>query len=691
MILPRGGGAIAYVLKSLAFGAAAGLAAFALEASRLAYVPLGQGYPTVQLHPLPILAASVTRGPLAGATAALSFLGLALPSLGHELLSTPVYPLAPLPSVAILTGLAVSRPVAWRIAAAAGGWALYLAIHSSLSYWNGYGGYALAFPGDLAAGLLVAALALTPAVVLVSRPRLTNGVPLALPPQTATRAGLVAGLLLLAGWLRVDGLMEMDMFVDEAIWLSWAARAAAGDLTGLMAPWVDDRRTPLFGWLAAAAAALARDDLEAVRALSALAGVGTCLALMLLGKGLFGWGHGLAAGLLYAVNPMAVFFDRIAVDDALLGLVGTLALLSSLGLARRPSLGAAALCGAALAAAMWTKLTAVLLIPGPLLALALLGRGPWGTRMLLCGLAWAIAAALLAPLVLMPIGPAAGAIADHTMSPAELAALPTNRWRQHLVFMSQTWQWAVRPALALVLVASLAVAVLRPSRRALFLAFFVLGPTCAFILLGRGLHARYLLPALAVACALLGWWLAETAALLRAALLRRPLAANAAGVSLALAVALPSALSAREVAARPETAWLPTPVRIEYREQTSSGFGARAVAGYLRQQAAAQPIVLLYRPSGHMERAVLRHLRGAKGVVVVATHTVGLGAAPLEEVLEWTEGNRAVFFMVNEPRRLERGRAREIIEAELPQAHRALTVPRPRNRSWVDLYRVDPS
>ncbi|HUP42168.1 MAG TPA: hypothetical protein VM599_03045, partial [Thermoanaerobaculia bacterium] len=183
------------------------------------------------------------------------------------------------------------------------------------------------------------------------------------------RAGLVlvAAAVALGAWLRLDGLGEPSLWLDELLNVEITAAAAER-------PWYDWLRGferengPLY--YAAQLAAAPVDDREAAARLApALVGIGALALMAVVGRRVAGWSGAVAATALLALSPLHVYYSREGRIYALLMLV---ALTVTAGLLERRSPRRAALLvagGAVLAA--YTAATAA-----PLLAaLGVVGGG----------------------------------------------------------------------------------------------------------------------------------------------------------------------------------------------------------------------------------------------------------------------------------------------------------------------------
>jgi 4-amino-4-deoxy-L-arabinose transferase-like glycosyltransferase len=151
------------------------------------------------------------------------------------------------------------------------------------------------------------------------------------PLSGAGRWGLaLAGVTLLALAARFWQINYHSLWFDEAMSVFWARRPA-GEIWRVGLSLVLDKHPPVYYFLLHLWMALFGDGEVALRALSALLGALTPLALALLGAELGSRRAGLIAGLLAAFNPMLVWYSQ---EVRMFGPATTLAVLATLCLAR---------------------------------------------------------------------------------------------------------------------------------------------------------------------------------------------------------------------------------------------------------------------------------------------------------------------------------------------------------------------
>jgi len=125
------------------------------------------------------------------------------------------------------------------------------------------------------------------------------------------------GILALAVFLRLTNLNNLSIFADEAIYIRWS-QVMKAESTLRFLP-LSDGKQPLYMWAVIPFLKFINDPLLAGRLLSAMAGLGT-----VVGVGLASYMFFLKpkiafiASLLWAVLPYALFFERMALADAML-------------------------------------------------------------------------------------------------------------------------------------------------------------------------------------------------------------------------------------------------------------------------------------------------------------------------------------------------------------------------------------
>lgn len=176
-------------------------------------------------------------------------------------------------------------------------------------------------------------------------------------------------LLLIALFLRTYKLTQIPVFVDEAIYIRWSQVMKAEPTLRFLPQ--SDGKQPLFMWVLMPFLKYISDPLVAGRLPSALTGIGTQVGVLVLSYILFkSWRFSLLAAFLYAISPFSVFFDRLALADAMLTAFGIWTCILGVLTVKYKRLDLAMLTGFALGGALLTKSPAIyfaILLPTTLL------------------------------------------------------------------------------------------------------------------------------------------------------------------------------------------------------------------------------------------------------------------------------------------------------------------------------------
>ncbi len=167
---------------------------------------------------------------------------------------------------------------------------------------------------------------------------------------------ILAGIVILSfGFaLRVFHLTIIPVFADEAIYIRWS-QIMASEPTLRFLP-LSDGKQPFFMWILMFYVKHLHDPLFAGRLLSAVSGIGSMVGLFFLTYYIFKSKlAALFASILWAVSPITLFFDRMALVDAMLTCFGIWTLYMSLIVADTLRLDMAMILGFILGFAGLTK------------------------------------------------------------------------------------------------------------------------------------------------------------------------------------------------------------------------------------------------------------------------------------------------------------------------------------------------
>lgn len=162
---------------------------------------------------------------------------------------------------------------------------------------------------------------------------------------------LISILVFLA--FRLINLNIIPIFADEAIYIHWAQIAWHDHTQRFIS--LTDGKPPLHTWLMIPWLKIIKDPLIAGRMLSVFAGLLTLIGVYLIVKRIFTKHEAIVAAFLVALCPYLVFYDRLAVADSLLTVLGVWSFYLALELINTPDLGRAFLLGFCWAGGLLTK------------------------------------------------------------------------------------------------------------------------------------------------------------------------------------------------------------------------------------------------------------------------------------------------------------------------------------------------
>lgn len=409
--------------------------------------------------------------------------------------------------------------------------------------------------------------------------------------------------------LRLMNLTVFPIFADEAIYIRWA-QVMRAEPTLRFLP-LSDGKQPLFMWLVMPLLSFFQDPLVAGRMLSVASGFGTMIGIFLLSFFLFKSKLiSLLAGLLYAVVPFAVFFDRMALVDSLLSMFGVWILFLGLLLQRYRRADLAIITGLVLGAAMITKSPAtffVLLLPTTILFLVIdykkkgaifreEGSCYAGRIIKLVGL-WLIVYLFAFGIYnLLRLGPGFETIGsrnqDYLFTFGEVLSHPNDPFRPHI---GQVWEWFrfyLGIPLLLTFVGGLLIGLRKFPRQAVILALWFFVPLLTQMAIAKVFTARYVffvIPYLLLLSASFISWL------LRRINGTKTLGSVVKYVTIPLVLVIifvPLLSSDLKLLTNPKGSSLPSDERRGYLEEWSSGYGISEVRDYLKSLPVDKQIIV---------------------------------------------------------------------------------------------------
>lgn len=167
---------------------------------------------------------------------------------------------------------------------------------------------------------------------------------------------ILAGIGIIIVYLatRLFALGDFPIFTDEAIYVRWA-QIAKDDASWRFISLTDGKQ-PSFIWGAIVLLPFFNDPLVATRMVSVTTGFMTLIGLFFLGREIFKDARiGIISAFLYAIYPMAIVYDKMALYDSTVGMFMVWSFYITVLLARTLRLDAALILGLVIGGAVLTK------------------------------------------------------------------------------------------------------------------------------------------------------------------------------------------------------------------------------------------------------------------------------------------------------------------------------------------------
>lgn len=420
--------------------------------------------------------------------------------------------------------------------------------------------------------------------------------------------------LLLAGYLitRLLNLGVLPMVSDEGTYITWGVRALHARSVEDWLASLEDGKQPLLAWLMPPFMALFPDRLVAGRLVSVLCGLVNLSLLVVLGRRLISPAAGWIAAGLYVIAPISLLHDRMALYDSLVTSGALLVLWGAISWAERPSAGRTAVLGLAMGLALLTKLSALFFLALVPLAVALWRSGAL-RRWWPLAQAYFLAAAIYSVLYVSPIvgNIQEGNFQRYSLTAGEMLRFPAGQWWSNARFIAGAAGTYLGWPLTATAIAGMILAFgRRGDKRGVRLAtLWTVAPLLLFVFTAKLIYSRYF-----VFCFVTSFLPAAYLLTAMARPRRRPMAPGfpwprgtpAAWLAGAIIAAPGVPFAALLLTDPPQAPWMNDrryiTDRFQYVESNYAGYGLPEVVGYLRQQAAQRPIVVLARNTTGMPR-----------------------------------------------------------------------------------------
>jgi len=356
---------------------------------------------------------------------------------------------------------------------------------------------------------------------------------------------------------------------------------------------LSDGKTPLFMWAMMPLFKIFHDPLFAGRILSVMSGLGTLLGVIALSWKLFNLRIGLISGLIYAVVPYAVFFDRMALVDSMLAAFTIWSLFFAVWLVQKPRLDLSMILGYLFGGALLVKTPAllnILVLPFSVLAISVISLKKSLGKIFIF---WVIAI-LIAEVIynLLRLGPGFQQLsarnADYIFSPLDLVGRPLDPFIPHLGDIADWFPKLLTAPVLLVWVVGLIWIAKEKIRVGWMVLAWALVPFFIQVALLKTFTARYLFFSIPPLLILAGYGMDKIIEVSKVLKLSKGILT----VVLLIILVLPSLLFDRLLLTKPEGAPLPREERIGYLEDWTAGYGLKDVANFLIDKKNIGPVVV---------------------------------------------------------------------------------------------------
>lgn len=432
---------------------------------------------------------------------------------------------------------------------------------------------------------------------------------------------------------RFSNIYSVPVFVDEAIYVRWSqVMKAEASLRFLP---MSDGKQPLFMWATMPMFKIISDPLVAARSLSTLTGLGSMIGLVILSFLYFkNFYTALLTGLVYALVPFTVFFDRMALADSMLAMFGVWSLVFFKLFLDKRTQDFAMLTGFALGASMLTKSPAIFYFAWIVIVLLLEVDFKKENKKTILNLllgAFYVLSISLAMKSILKLGPNSGMdssrnldylysfkeVLSHPLSPL-IGNLKTTFW----------WLWYL---LTPGLVISLFIQNIFKNKKLLLFFCLSLLPLLSQSAIAKVYTSRYILFAISPLIIIIGYNLSR---------LNRYL--------LALVLILAGIFSAKYVWL-PESTKMPYDMSTGYYQEWTAGWGQKQVADYFINLTKQGKTVVAFTEGffGTMPDGIQIYTQATPGITIVGSHPI---VSEIPEGLLKTDPKNERFLIVNKSR-----------------------------------------
>lgn len=379
--------------------------------------------------------------------------------------------------------------------------------------------------------------------------------------------------------LRLINLTLQPIFADEAIYIRWAQIMKAEPTLRFIS--LTDGKTPLFMWVMIPFFKIFSDPLFAGRFISVLAGFFTLLGGIFLSWRIFDKSAALWSGLLIAVTPFIVFFDRMALVDSMLAAFSIWALNFALILISKARFDLSMVLGYVLGGGLLTKtpgLFNVLMLPVSFIAFNFSQDNR--QKNFIKTVSLFIISAVIAMFIynLLRLGQGFESLSsrnqDYIFPFSRIFTNPLDPLIPHLRDLADWFPKLLTIPILFFVVLGTILTLIEKNRQAMVILLWLLGPLIAELFLLQTFTARYILSSIAPLLCLAGWAISQSIVKIK---LKKEIA-----TLIVFILILPMALVFNfYLLTDPAKANLPREERNGYLENWTAGYGFPEIANFL--------------------------------------------------------------------------------------------------------------
>lgn len=387
---------------------------------------------------------------------------------------------------------------------------------------------------------------------------------------------------------RLPNLTSQPIFADEAIYIRWS-QVMKSEATLRFLP-LQDGKTPLYMWTLMPIFKLVENPLLAGRLLSVISGLGTLAGVFFLGYWFFNLETALWASFILAITPFFVFFDRMALVDAMLAAFSIWVLNLSLLVVKKLRTDLAMVLGYLIGGSILVKtpgLFNLVTLPTALLAFNWQPKNRTN-RLIKLALLWMLAIVISMVIFnILRLGPGFNNLNsrdnDYILPFSRLWTNPLDPFIPHLGVFADWLIKLIGVPTVILIFGGIFLLLKQKNKIGLALLFWSIIPTLAYLLLLRTFTARYLL------FPIIPWTILAG---ICAQFLTSRLRNRFIGPGLIIILLIWPVYFNYQLLFNIEKTPLPLSERTGYLEEWTAGYGLPQIAQYLEQQAASQKIVV---------------------------------------------------------------------------------------------------